>query len=87
MMTKLTAHPYAQCTIYANGNTIRCISYTTEVATIENGWLTIHGLYSATTRRHIGSFVKEYAGLTYATAKRLYEDGYRYNVTTGEIAP
>ena len=62
MMTKLTAHPYAQCTIYANGNTIRCISYTTEVATIENGWLTIHGLYSATTRRHIGSFVKEYAG-------------------------
>jgi hypothetical protein len=47
--------------------------------------LRVYGLYSATTRRHIGAFVKEYANLTYQTAKRLYEDGYGYNIHTGEI--
>ena len=71
--------------IIFNENSIACKSYNTIVATITNGWLVINGLYSATTRCHIGAFVKEYANLTYQTAKRLYNDGFKYNIHTGEI--
>jgi hypothetical protein len=79
--------PYAQATVrkYEDG-TIVLQSYSTAVAYIEpDGRLYIRGLYSATTRRHIGAFVKEYANLDYQTAKRIYEDGYGYNIHTGEI--
>lgn len=85
MTKKLTNHPYAQCEIIITESTIACKSYQTIVATIQDNVLRVHGLYSATTRRHIGAFVKEYANLTYQTAKRLYEDGYGYNIYTGEI--
>ena len=86
-ITALSAMPYAQATVrkYEDG-TIVLQSYSTAVAYIEpDGRLYIRGLYSATTRRHIGAFVKEYANLDYQTAKRIYEDGYGYNIHTGEI--
>lgn len=86
-ITTLSAMPYAQATVrkYEDG-TIVLQSYSTAVAYIEpDGRLYIRGLYSATTRRHIGAFVKEYANLDYQTAKRIYEDGYGYNIHTGEI--
>ena len=85
--TTLSAMPYAQATIrkYEDG-TIVLISYSTPVAYIEaDGRLYIRGLYSATTRKHIGAFVREYANLDYQTAKRIYEDGYGYNNHTGEV--
>ena len=88
-ITTLSAMPYAQATVrkYEDG-TIILQSYSTAVAYIEpDGRLYIRGLYSATTRRHIGAFVKEYANLDYQTAKRIYEDGYGYNIHTGEIVP
>ena len=85
MAKKLTNHPYAQCEIITIDRGVALKSYQTVVATIQDNVLRISGLYSATTRRHIGAFVKEYAGLTYQTAKRLYEDGYGYNLLTGEI--
>ena len=88
-ITTLSAMPYAQATVrkYEDG-TIVLQSYSTAVAYIEpDGRLYIRGLYSATTRRHIGAFVKEYANLDYQTAKRIYEDGYGYNIHTGEIVP
>ena len=86
-ITTLSAMPYAQATVrkYEDG-TIVLQSYSTADAYIEpDGRLYIRGLYSATTRRHIGAFVKEYANLDYQTAKRIYEDGYGYNIHTGEI--
>ena len=85
--TTLSAMPYAQATIrkYEDG-TIVLISYSTPVAYIEaDGRLYIRGLYSATTRKHIGAFVREYANLDYQTAKRIYEDGRGYNIYTGEV--
>lgn len=85
--TKLSAMPYAQATVrkFDNGG-IALVSYATTVAWIDNeGWLSVHGLYSMTTRKHIGAFVKEYASLDFQTAKKLYMDGYRYNIHTGEI--
>ena len=85
--TTLSAMPYAQATIHTHDDgTIVLVSYSTPVAYIEpDGRLYIRGLYSATTRKHIGAFVREYAHIDYQTAKRLYEDGYGYNIYTGEV--
>ena len=84
---KLTAMPYAQAHIAIDekGN-IYLFSYVTLVASIDSdGWLTIYGLHSRTTRRHIGCFVREYANCEYSTAKTIYNDGYKMNIHTGEI--
>lgn len=60
-------------------------SYNTIVAEIDsNGWLLINGLYSMTTRKHIGWFMHE-IGLTYQDAKNLYNDSMKMNIYTGEI--
>lgn len=85
--TVLTAMPYVQAKIRKmDDGSIVLRSYYTDVASIDkDGWLTIYGLYSATTRKHIGAFVKEYANITYQTAKMLCNDGYKYNIHTGEI--
>ena len=85
-MKKFNSHPYANCGIHETENGIALQSYATIVATIDNdGWLTIHGLYSRTTIRLIIQFVREFAKLSYQTAMRLYTDGYRQNIHTGEI--
>ena len=85
--TTLSVMPYAQAKVRKmDDGSIVLRSYYTDVASIDkNGWLTIYGLYSATTRKHIGAFVREYANISYQTAKRIYEDDYSYNIYTGEI--
>lgn len=89
MIKSLTAMPYAQAhvTIYDNGNfAVILTSYATAVAYIDReGFLTITGLYSATTRRHLSAFVKEYCGMSYAQAKEVYTRNIAYNIYTGEI--
>lgn len=86
---KLTNLPYAQAkVIIKDDGTIVLRSYNTDVALIQaNGWLSINGLYSATTRKHIGAFMREYANLDYQIAKELYENRMKYNIHTGEVAP
>jgi hypothetical protein len=83
--SKLRAMPYAQAYIKHEPNRITLVSYVTEVAAIIGGVLVVRGLYSATTRRHIGCFVKEYANIDYQTAKMLCNDGMEYNIHTGEV--
>jgi hypothetical protein len=84
---KLTAMPYAQAHIeITENNTVCLFSYVTLVASIDpDGWLTIYGLYSPTTKRHIGAFCREYANCEYHTAKQIYNDNYKFNIHTGEI--
>ena len=83
---KLKEIPYGQCFVeIANKNTFYLWSYRTLVAKVEKGWLTVKGLYSMTTRKHIGAFMREYCGSTYQVAKKLYEDGYMLNIDTGEV--
>lgn len=84
---KLKELPYGQAFVeYIDNNNIYLWSYTTLVAQIENGWLTINGLYSATTRRHIGCFMREYVkGGNYQLAKQFYYDNMAYNINTGEV--
>ena len=83
----LSAMPYAQAKvrIYDDG-TIVLQSYATDVITITPGcWLTVSGLYSATTRKHISAFMREYANANYEVAKLMYKNRCRYNIRTGEI--
>lgn len=83
---KLTKMPYAQAHVEIHENAISLFSYVTLVAAIDkDGWLTVYGLHSQTTRKHIGAFCKEYANCDYQTAKQIYNDGYKFNIHTGEV--
>ncbi len=90
MIKKLTDHPYSQCHVEIDciGGT-HFISYKTDVITISHaGWLTCYGLYSATTRKQIGWFMREYCHpLTYHDAKHCYFCNVQINIHTGEIRP
>ena len=88
-IVKLSAMPHAQACVYRNHEHATVLrSYQTDVAWIDNdGWLVVRGLYSMTTRKHIGAFVKEYANIDYKLAKKFYEDKVKYNVFTGEVCP
>ena len=85
--TKLSAMPYAQATVtHFDDGAVTLVSYVTPVAHIDaQGWLTVYGLYSMTTRKHIGAFVKEFANISYQTARMLYDDNCAYNIHTGEV--
>ena len=71
--------------IYRDG-TIALISYTTRVIEINKaGYLTCTGTYSATTRKHIRAFLKEYApALCYADIKPIAGTEQKINIWTGE---
>ena len=85
--TTLRDHPYAQAKIARRDDgAIALVSYQTTVIAIDpDGWMTVGGLYSMTTRKHIGAFMREIANLDYHTAKLCYERGWELNIRTGEI--
>lgn len=87
MKKKLSVMPYAQAHVYIDSfGDIHLISYTTIVAKLtHNGLLIVYGLYSATTRRHIGAFMREYLNSSYQTAKALFESGMAMDTRTGEL--
>ena len=85
MTKKFTDHKYAQAHMETIPNGIALYSYTTRVAELKDGWLRIFGLYSMTTRRHIGWFMRELGPFTYQLAKQLYEDHKEMNIYTGEV--
>ena len=83
---RFSDHPCAQATIieYANGAKT-LVSYSTPVVYVdEEGWLRVNGLYSMTTIKHIGWFMRE-LGFTYQLAKQLYNDRKEMNIYTGEV--
>ena len=88
----LSKMPYAQASVAQYPNKTVLISYATKVAEIrwrgaEGAWLRVYGLYSATTRRHISAFMKEFGmGNGYKVARKCAEMGHWYNLETGEIA-
>ena len=85
---KLKNHPYAQCSVreLIDGSVV-FTSYNTDVIYIDkDGWLYVSGLYSATTRKQIGYFLKEYVpALTYQDIKYLYYNRRVFNIYTAEI--
>lgn len=87
IINTLSAMPHAQAKVLKmDTGYIILRSYETDVAYITpDGWLHINGLYSMTTRKHIGAFVQEYAKITYRLVKRLFEAKLDYNIYTGEL--
>lgn len=75
MIRTLKNMPYAQAKVitYTDGSMV-LVSYTTPIIFVDDTGLVkeITGLYSMTTRRHIGAFMKEF-GLTYQDAKECFE--------------
>ena len=85
---KLKNHPYAQCAVRVllDGSVV-FTSYNTDVIYIDkDGWLYVRGLYSMTTRKQIGYFLKEYVPqLSYQDIKSLYCSNHMINIHTGEV--
>lgn len=93
MIRPLKEMPYAQACVrtYDNGMIV-LQSYKTDVIYIVNDWMTVTGIYSRTTIRHISAFMKEISAkydvnLSYYTAKACWQGNYRMNLTTGEVEP
>lgn len=85
---RLGRMPYAQAGIIDRPNGTMLVSYETIVAEIIDGWMHVYGLFSATTRKHIGAYLHEVAPrLCYQDARRCYEDDLEMNVETGEVRP
>lgn len=91
MIRPLKEMPYAQACVrtYDNGMVV-LQSYKTDVIYIIDDWMTVTGIYSRTTIRHISAFMKEMSvkygvNLTYQMAKNCWRDNYRMNLTTGEV--
>lgn len=80
-----SGHQYAQTYVRIfDDDTVQLVSYATTVIEITpDGWLSVNGLYSRTTIRHIGWFMHE-RGLSYQLAKWLYINNRAYNVYTCE---
>lgn len=73
--------------VYTEDGDCILVSYTTSVAGVDHtGYAWCNGTYSATTRKHIGAFAKEY-GLTYHDFKAMYENNVVMNIETGECIP
>ncbi len=83
-MTKynLRNHASAQCHIEVEDGIINFISYTTRVITmkqdeLKNRIIECTGTYSATTRRQISWFLREYApDLCYQDMKKIVGEGF-----------
>lgn len=88
MTMKLKNHPYAQCHVEIRNNSVEFVSYSTSVIEINNNWLRCSGLYSMTTRKQIGWFLKEYAPMiSYQMVRACYAGDMQINIATGEIVP
>lgn len=86
--TTLKTMPYAQATvIFLENNDMILCSYTTDVIIISEGWMSCTGTYSATTRKHISAFMKEFNLGDYFLAKFLCQEKIKINIHTGEILP
>lgn len=86
----LKGHKSAQAQVITKDGIFGLVSYTTLVARLDSeGWLTVYGLYSMTTRRHIGWFLKEYCNGTWFSVARdvCVKDKMKYNIYTGEVQP
>ena len=88
---RLHGIPTGQCGVVKANNGMRVlISYTTPCAVVTgvdlhgNMWLAVRGLYSATTRRHLSSFAREF-GVPYSVVKAIAATDYIYNIATGEL--
>ncbi len=85
---RMPEHEYAQCKILVrNDGTLLLKSYNTIVCGLtKDGWLDCSGLYSRTTIKHIGWFMRYFGnGCSYYDAKYAWKNDCVVNTKTGEI--
>ena len=85
---RLERMPYAQAGVIIHDNgRIDLMSYDTLAASIDpEGYLTVECLCSNTTRRHVSTFLREYApNISYYTAKTLLQTGDAMHIVNGDI--
>lgn len=97
MITRLKHIPfgkaYVKTTNYGSKIITELVSYTTTVCRIVDDWragtctLYVTGLYSATTRKHISAFMREYTRYDYYTAKRTYNTASKFDLLNGSYLP
>lgn len=90
LVKKLSKIPYGQVQVleYDDEPNVRYAlkSYNTIVAIITDyDDLIVYGLYSATTRKHISAFVREYCNIDYSVAKKCALNNLGYKITTGDF--
>lgn len=82
---RLPGMEYAQAGILLEPGAELLVSYETIVAEKRaDGWVHVYGLFSASTRKHLGTWGKRF-NLPYHVLKGLYEHDLEYNVNTGEF--
>ena len=85
---KLDRMPYAQAGIISRPDGTQLVSYETIVCEVIDSWLHCYGTFSASTRKHIGAYLKEVApALCYYDAKFCWLNDVEMNVETGETRP
>lgn len=78
--------PYAQAhEEYHDDGTIILVSYKTPAVFVKDGWLFVTCLCSATTRRHVGAFMRDHGYGNYLVARVLYDTKHKLNILTGEV--
>lgn len=85
---KMPNHEYAQCKILERRDGALVLqSYNTIVVSItKDGWMDCSGIYSRTTIKHIGWFMKCYGnGCGYYDAKWAWQHDSCVNIYTGEV--
>lgn len=88
MIKKLKNHQSAQCHIFEGNNREYLISYRTKVLIVdyEAKTMEVTGLYSMTTRKHIGWYLMErFPNITYHMVKKAHEEGKKIDILTGEL--
>lgn len=88
MIRKLKKHPSANCYIVEGSDKEYLISYTTKVLIVDHEAKTMEvtGLYSMTTRRHIGWYLMErFPHISYYAVKKAYEEDKKINIVSGEL--
>ena len=84
---RLPGMEYAQAGILYEPSAEFLVSYETIVAELTaDGWVHIYGLFSPTTRKHLGRWAKMH-GLTYMDVKKMYDVSQDYNIYTKQQRP
>lgn len=84
---RLPGMEYAQAGILYEPAAEFLVSYETIVAELSaNGWVHVYGLFSTTTRKHLGRWAKLH-GLTYSDVKKMYDTEHEYNIYTKQQRP
>ena len=77
---RIKGHEKASCKVIRDGENLELISYQTRIIEVRivNGKreIKVNGLYSRTTIKHIGWFMRDYLGMSYFDAKNIVGMGF-----------